>query len=181
MKKCQEEFESRSAAEELAAACGSIKDVVPGSEEFRKIAAANNALNKARAKMLGNIKFIGELGKLKLVPERILHDLIKVLCDRVDDPAHEDVECLCELLRTVGALLDHTKAKNLFDQYFDQIRCMRDADLPARIKFLIDDVIELRDNSVRISCPHGTCTCSCTWLWDVAVGKVCVASARSAQ
>ena len=150
LQKCQEEFENRSRAEELAAACGSIKDVVPGSEEFRKIMAANAALSKARTKMLGNIKFIGELGKLKLVTEKILHDLIKQLCDRTVDPALEDVECLCELLKTVGALLDHTKAKRLFDQYFGQIAQMReDPGMPARIKFLIDDVTELRENAVR--------------------------------
>ena len=34
----------------------------------------------AKIKMLGNIKFIGELGKLNLIHESILHKCIKTVC-----------------------------------------------------------------------------------------------------
>lgn len=34
----------------------------------------------AKIKMLGNIKFIGELGKLDLIHESILHKCIKTVC-----------------------------------------------------------------------------------------------------
>lgn len=34
----------------------------------------------AKFKMLGNIKFIGELGKLDLIHESILHKCIKTVC-----------------------------------------------------------------------------------------------------
>lgn len=37
----------------------------------------------ARRKMLGNVKFIGELGKLGLLSEKIMHDCIKQLLHKV--------------------------------------------------------------------------------------------------
>ncbi|KAG7222864.1 hypothetical protein INR49_016011 [Caranx melampygus] len=60
----------------------------------------------AKIKMLGNIKFIGELGKLDLIHESILHKCIKTLLEKKEEsPAQdmgEDLECLCQIMRTVG-------------------------------------------------------------------------------
>ncbi|TTD32922.1 Eukaryotic translation initiation factor 4 gamma 2 [Bagarius yarrelli] len=65
--------------------------------------------------MLGNIKFIGELGKLDLIHESILHKCIKT---------------------------------SLMDQYFSRMRSlMNNKDLPARIRFLLQDTAELRENN----------------------------------
>jgi translation initiation factor 4G len=36
-----------------------------------------------KGKMLGNIKFIGELGKRQLISERILHECVKQLLSKV--------------------------------------------------------------------------------------------------
>ena len=69
----------------------------------------------AKHKMLGNIKFIGELGKLDMVQPRILHQCIKQLLAKkkrgtVADMA-EDLECLCQIMKTVGRQLDRDQAK----------------------------------------------------------------------
>uniref|UniRef100_A0A4W3GQQ5 Eukaryotic translation initiation factor 4 gamma 2 n=1 Tax=Callorhinchus milii TaxID=7868 RepID=A0A4W3GQQ5_CALMI len=105
----------------------------------------------AKIKMLGNIKFIGELGKLDLIHESILHKCIKTLLEKKKrvqlKDMGEDLECLCQIMRTVGPRLDHEKAKSLMDQYFARMRSlMLNKELPARIRFLLQDTGELRAN-----------------------------------
>ena len=64
---------------------------------------------KARRRSLGNIRFIGELFKLKMLTEGIMHDcLLKLLRQSNDE---DSLECLCRLMTTVGKELDHPKAK----------------------------------------------------------------------
>ncbi|KAJ8393135.1 hypothetical protein AAFF_G00068180 [Aldrovandia affinis] len=106
----------------------------------------------AKIKMLGNIKFIGELGKLDLIHESILHKCIKTLLEKKKrvqlKDMGEDLECLCQIMRTVGPRLDHEKAKSLMGQYFGRMRSlMNNKDLPARIRFLLQDTVELRENN----------------------------------
>ncbi|CAB1454887.1 unnamed protein product [Pleuronectes platessa] len=106
----------------------------------------------AKIKMLGNIKFIGELGKLNLIHESILHRCIKTLLEKKKrvqlKDMGEDLECLCQIMRTVGPRLDHDKAKSLMDQYFGRMHSlMNNKELPARIRFLLQDTVELRVNN----------------------------------
>ncbi|XP_062317744.1 eukaryotic translation initiation factor 4 gamma 2b isoform X2 [Osmerus eperlanus] len=106
----------------------------------------------AKSKMLGNIKFIGELGKLDLIHESILHKCIKTLLEKKKrvqlKDMGEDLECLCQIMRTVGPRLDHEKARSLMDQYFGRMKSlMSNKELPARIRFLLQDTVELRDNN----------------------------------
>ncbi|KAM6973589.1 eukaryotic translation initiation factor 4 gamma 2b [Aplochiton taeniatus] len=106
----------------------------------------------AKFKMLGNIKFIGELGKLDLIHESILHKCIKTLLEKKKrvqlKDMGEDLECLCQIMRTVGPRLDHAKARSLMDQYFGRmLSLMNNKELPARIRFLLQDTLELRDNN----------------------------------
>lgn len=138
LSKCQDEFENRSRA----------------TNDFDKAGLTDEELQRfrlAKRKMLGNIKFIGELGKLEVVQENILHMCIKQLLDRkrnigMADMA-EDIECLCQILNTIGQRLDHEKAKGLMDQYFARIHTLAGCqELPSRIRFLLQDVIELRAN-----------------------------------
>jgi len=100
------------------------------------------------------MSYTGELGKLDLLQEGILHKCIKQLIERkktalggaarISDMS-EDIECLCEILRTVGQRLDHDRARPWMDQYFERIRAYQsNAELPARIRFLLQDIIELR-------------------------------------
>jgi translation initiation factor 4G len=98
----------------------------------------------------------GELGKLEMVQEGILHKCIKQLIERKKTPngstarvadMSEDMECLCEILRTIGRRLDHERARRWMDQYFERIRVYQaDTELPSRIRFMLQDVIELRSN-----------------------------------
>ncbi|XP_034390905.1 eukaryotic translation initiation factor 4 gamma 2b isoform X2 [Cyclopterus lumpus] len=102
--------------------------------------------------MLGNIKFISELGKLDLIHESILHKCIKTLLEKKKrvqlKDMGEDLECLCQIMRTVGPRLDHEKARSLMGQYFGRMRSlMNNKELSARIRFLLQDTLELRENN----------------------------------
>ncbi|NP_001089019.1 eIF4G-related protein NAT1 [Xenopus laevis] len=139
--KLQDEFENRSRNVEVYDKRDS--PLLPEEEEQRAI---------AKIKMLGNIKFIGELGKLDLIHESILHRCIKALLEKKKrvqlKDMGEDLECLCQIMRTVGPRLDHEKAKSLMDQYFARMCALKaNKELPARIRFLLQDTMELRANN----------------------------------
>lgn len=68
----------------------------------------DEAKDQARRRSLGNIKFIGELFKLKMLTEAIMHDCVVKLLKNHDE---ESLECLCRLLSTIGKDLDFEKAK----------------------------------------------------------------------
>merc|ERR1712241_907057 len=60
----------------------------------------------------------------------------------------EDIECLAHLMKTCGRILDSAKAKQLMDQYFDRIKALiANPDMPTRIRFLLQDVMEMRNNN----------------------------------
>ncbi|KAM9301541.1 eukaryotic translation initiation factor 4 gamma 2 isoform 2-T2 [Gastrophryne carolinensis] len=138
--KLQDEFENRSKNVDVYDKRDS--PLLPEEEEQRAI---------AKIKMLGNIKFIGELGKLDLIHESILHKCIKTLLEKKKrvqfQDMGEDLECLCQIMRTVGPRLDHEKAKSLMDQYFARMCALKsNKELAARIRFLLQDTVELREN-----------------------------------
>ncbi|GAB1609027.1 eukaryotic translation initiation factor 4 gamma 2, partial [Argonauta hians] len=140
LNKCQDEFENRSRATEAF----DKKDGPLNDDEAEQY-------HLAKQKMLGNIKFIGELGKLEMLHEGILHKCIKQLLEKkknvsIKDMA-EDLECLCQIIRTVGRRLDSVEAKAWMDKYFERIKNFAsNSDLPSRIRFMLQDVVELRAN-----------------------------------
>ena len=53
-------------------------------------------------------RFIGELFKLKMLTEGIMHDCIRRLLRARDE---ESLECLCRLLTTIGCDLDKDRSR----------------------------------------------------------------------
>ncbi len=80
------------------------------------------AAQKAKRRGLGLIKFIGELFKLQMLTERIMHECVKKLLGNVDNPEEEEIESLCKLLMTIGGVLDTQKARAHMDVYFSRIK-----------------------------------------------------------
>ena len=63
----------------------------------------------------------------------------------------EDIECMCQIMSTIGKRLDTSKAMNIMNQYFDRIEMLsQSSELPSRIRFMLRDVIELRSNKVGL-------------------------------
>lgn len=56
-----------------------------------------------------SFRFIGELFKLNMLIEPIMHECIKKLLAQGDE---ESLECLCRLLKTIGKELDEKGSKS---------------------------------------------------------------------
>lgn len=141
LNKCQEEFERGEREEEEANRTeeeGEVKQTEEEREEKRI---------KVRRRMLGNIRLIGELYKKKMLTERIMHECIKKLLGQYQNPDEEDIEALCKLMSTIGVMIDHPKAKEHMDVYFDTMfRLSNNMKLSSRVRFMLKDAIDLRKN-----------------------------------
>lgn len=141
---CQHEFDNRV----------SNSDVDQTTNDHQDTHADHNKQTNKK-KMLGNIKFIGELGRLDLLNEAILHKCIRTLLEKGKHEKYsdmsDDLECLCKMMPCVGKKLDQNEAKKLMDQYFDRLEKLKSIQgkdaLPVRIKFMIQDCIDLRKNN----------------------------------
>ncbi|KAJ7188714.1 hypothetical protein C8R46DRAFT_1171656 [Mycena filopes] len=164
LNRCQEDFERGWVAKEATAAAAATKAM-----EDKAAKAANEkstedgasgeagdeivlysdeyyAAQKAKRQGLGLIKFIGELFKLQMLTERIMHECVKKLLGNVENPEEEEIESLCKLISTVGLLLDTPKARAHMDVYFSRMKELgKSNNVSSRMQFMLQDVIELRD------------------------------------
>lgn len=141
LNKCQEEFERGEREEEEANKAdeeGEAKLTGEEREEKRL---------QARRRMLGNIRLIGELYKKKMLTERIMHECINKLLGQYQNPDEENIEALCKLMSTIGEMIDHPKAKDHMDAYFDiMTQLSNNMKLSSRVRFMLKDAIDLRKN-----------------------------------
>lgn len=105
-------------------------------------------IQRAKQRMLGNVKFIGELFKQKLINERIIHTeciqrLMRISLDKKEDDV---VEGLVQLMTTTGKLLAmNERAQSYMTAYFNEFLMLsRDPEIPTRIRFLLKDLLDLR-------------------------------------
>uniref|UniRef100_A0A3B1JB78 MIF4G domain-containing protein n=1 Tax=Astyanax mexicanus TaxID=7994 RepID=A0A3B1JB78_ASTMX len=117
-------------------------------EEFKKnkdeeIIEEKQKQLDARRRSLGNIKFVGELFKLRMLKDSIIHHCFAKL---LKDEAEESLECLSKLLSTVGKDADE-KDKTRMDHYFTEIEeIVRARKTSSRIRFMLQDLLDLRRN-----------------------------------
>ncbi|PKY55527.1 ARM repeat-containing protein [Rhizophagus irregularis] len=105
------------------------------------------AAAKAKRKGLGLICFIGEMFKLNMLSESVMHDCILKLSIFEDSPKEEEMESLCILLNMVGKHLDHKTKEKDMNSYFDRLeKISKLPSLSNRIKFMLMDIINLRKN-----------------------------------
>ncbi|XP_052760532.1 eukaryotic translation initiation factor 4 gamma 1-like isoform X2 [Mya arenaria] len=143
--RCQREFEKDKSSEAIFV---TRREEIAKCEDESKAAELKKELeyeeSMAKRRSLGNIRFIGELFKLKMLTENIMHDCVFKLL-RTKDP--ESLECLCRLLTTIGKELDTDKAKPRMDQYFQQMtKIANDKKNSSRVRFMLQDVMDVRLN-----------------------------------
>uniref|UniRef100_A0A8C6TQ52 Eukaryotic translation initiation factor 4 gamma 1 n=1 Tax=Neogobius melanostomus TaxID=47308 RepID=A0A8C6TQ52_9GOBI len=143
LNRCQKEFEKDKDDDEIFEKKQKELEAASNDEEKQRLTdELTDAKDKARRRSLGNIKFIGELFKLKMLTEVIMHDCIVKLLKNHDE---ESLECLCRLLSTIGKDLDFEKAKPRMDQYFTQMeKIIKEKKTSSRIRFMLQDVLDLR-------------------------------------
>ncbi|PBK86891.1 ARM repeat-containing protein [Armillaria gallica] len=158
LNRCQEDFEQGWATKEAIAAVTAFKaiqDQAPeataekegdGKEGIVLYSNEYYAMQKAKRQGLGLIKFIGELFKLQMLTERIMHECVKKLLGNVENPEEEEIESLCKLLTTVGQFLDTSKARAHMDVYFSRMKGFtKNSNVSFRMQFMLQDVLELRE------------------------------------
>jgi len=162
LNRCQEDFERGWVAKEATAAAAATKatedQAVKEANEKTKGASGEEselyseeyyAAAKAKRRGLGLIRFIGELFKLQMLTERIMHECIKKLLGNVENPEEEEIESLCKLLSTVGSLLDTQKARAHLDVYFSRMRELtKNTNVNSRMMFMLQVSI-----TIPSSCP----------------------------
>ncbi|PYH96091.1 hypothetical protein BO71DRAFT_408055 [Aspergillus ellipticus CBS 707.79] len=139
LNRCQEEFERGWKVNLPPKPEGETEEAAMMSDEYYKAAAA-------KRRGLGLVKFIGELYKLGMLTERIMHECVKKLVDYEGMPDEAEVESLTSLLRTIGASLDASERGHaMMDAYFHRIKLMvQTPGLPSRLRFMLMDIIDLR-------------------------------------
>lgn len=132
LNRCQEEFERGWKVNLPEKPDGVTEEVAMMSDEYYVAAAA-------KRRGLGLVKFIGELYKLGMLTERIMHECLKRLLDFEGVPDEAEVESLTNLLRTIGASLDASeKGPAMMDAYFGRIHLMLETpNLPSRLRFML--------------------------------------------
>ena len=129
--KCRSEFE--------------IMGKEPERETMGELSAEDkeHKLKKLRQRTLGNVEFIGELFKKKMVGAEELEELLQKLFE-TSTADHDNIQPLCKLLESVGKPLEAT-SKEKMDAYFERIQGLAGlAGLSSRYKFMLLDLKDLR-------------------------------------
>lgn len=85
----------------------------------------------------------GELYKLKMLTSKIMVYCMNNLVDKLEE---EKLECLCKLLTTIGEQVE-SEVKEQLDNVFKKMQEIVDRKsnkISSRVRFMIQDVIELR-------------------------------------
>jgi len=150
---CQQEFEGMSQ---------DSLDLTDAEKEGKDKEEIDFLLSQKKSRCLANMRFIGNLFLRSLLAPKIISSIIRELaqCSMEGDadaiPSEHIVECICELLFSIGYTLD---TGNQVGQDALMQVCGRLMDLkrrkrangrtlyPPRINFMIQDVIETRANN----------------------------------
>lgn len=152
LNRCQEDFErgwthkeaTAAAAQSKASEDQAVRDANESTE--RKEGGGEEVLysdeyyaaQKAKRRGLGLVKFIGELYKLQMLTERIMHECIMKLLSNVSNPEEEEIESLCKLLITVGQSLDNSKGRAYMDIYFTRMKELyKSQAVSSRMQFML--------------------------------------------
>ncbi|QRV97987.1 eukaryotic translation initiation factor 4G [Ceratobasidium sp. AG-Ba] len=105
------------------------------------------ATAKSKRQRLGLVRFIGALFKVQILSERTVYECIEKLLSNNDNLAEERAENLCDLLVTVGPILDTPEAKEDIDVIFDRMsNISTEENTKSRVRFMLQNVIELRQH-----------------------------------
>lgn len=102
-------------------------------------------INKMKGKILGNVRFIGELFNVNLITGKIVLECVDSLINMFETENNEDkLEGACLLLLTGGASFERAKLKDNTDVVYQRLQTAMKRNLSARIRFKVLDLIEFR-------------------------------------
>ncbi|KAH8272468.1 hypothetical protein KR044_006340, partial [Drosophila immigrans] len=133
-----------------------IKKCQDPNEKSELEALLEEEERKIRRRSGGTVRFIGELFKISMLTGKIIYSCIDTLLN----PNSEDMlECLCKLLTTVGAKFEQTPVNGRvpgrcysLEKSISQMQSIASksekdgAKVSSRVRFMLQDVIDLRKN-----------------------------------
>ena len=147
--RCRREFHADLMADydKLIAQAEACADEDGGEHRKQKLREqAEEKLGKAKRRSLGNIRFIGEMFKLDMIAETIMHDCIERLLRQPND--EESIACLCHFLTTIGKSLDTPTNAAKMKSYFERLQRIVDnknneSALSLRVRFTVMNLLDL--------------------------------------
>lgn len=133
LNKCQEEFEL---------------GTVERNNDMDEIEKEDHKF-KTKKRMLSNINFIAELFKTNVIVEPVMYECFNHLLKNQtkENPDEEQIEAVCKLMINVGNIIDPDRVNKRIDGYILQLKDLQKCNVSARIRFMIDDLVDIRDNS----------------------------------
>lgn len=101
----------------------------------------------SKHKTIGNIKFIGELFKIDLLPEKIMFGCIKMYIYNIQNNSNQEynIECLCNLFKKIMFKLDNAKNKSVMGEYYKYFQYKsQDKNIKPRFRFMFLDILDLK-------------------------------------
>lgn len=113
--------------------------------ESGELTEEDYALIKVKRRVLGNMRFIGELFNAGLIGEKIMHAVIAELLRDIQNPEEEEIESFCKLFTCVGPKLDIPLAAKQIESYLARMTLLtQNTILSTRVRFMVLDVLDLR-------------------------------------
>ncbi|XP_069369044.1 eukaryotic translation initiation factor 4 gamma 1-like [Paralichthys olivaceus] len=143
--RCQKEFEKDKDDNEILKKKQEELEAASGDQEKKQLTEELEEIKyKAKRESVSNLKFLGELYKLKMLTDGIACDCIAKLLKDNDEVS---LECLCTLVSAIGKQLELGIRKTCLDKCFDQMKQIVTVKSTSnRICFMLQDVLELRLN-----------------------------------
>lgn len=151
---CQREFEKHRDNELVKNNVERLREIDEEEDSAKKEELKTNyeaESFKIRRRAVGTVHFIGELYKIEMLTSRIMQSCIQHLLEP-SMCSEETLECLCKLLTTIGKRLEQLDSKKIdLTEYFATLSRLADkknsSGISSRIRFMIQDLIELRLNN----------------------------------
>jgi translation initiation factor 4G len=151
---CQEDFEqTQGPASPHAKDSDNVKTItevsshIRGNRNSRPQEGENPLLvEEPKHRQLGLFRFLGELFKLQMLTERIMHECVKRLLTDMGHPDEATIVCLCELLTSIGKALENPRERARMDTHFSRMKHLQTSPHVSQCaKSLLSKVIELRE------------------------------------
>ena len=107
---------------------------------------------KHRLSMLGTVKFVAQLLERRLMTRAVFRNCLEILLNP-DERTDDHIECACVFLTEIGKLFEESAtqgpdaySKSLQDAMDELTEIAEEESTSARIKFLVMNLVDLRDN-----------------------------------
>merc|ERR1719163_929023 len=105
-------------------------------------------VKKQKDRVLGNMKFIGQLYLRKLLSHKVVREVVLRLVFKHEPPEEHYIECFCMLVKNIGATLESSEqGRSYMQQFANRMKDLANVEsYTKRIKFAIQNVLDLRSN-----------------------------------